>query len=248
MDHLIERNKSYKLNKHSNDLLKIKKSKDRHDKNMKKKKKKIEEKSLKNEEKILKRYMTFYYFKKFREKEQKLKNSQSQHKLMEKSEKLEEIDKNEKIKTKELIRKLDTIERKKIELLKHKGDEINKFKNKRNDYSYKCKLRRENMIKELSDIRLDILDYQFSLLNRNNDRIKMAKMRRNQSNEKTLNDQINFKKNLGPFFKKLETIKSESVMKKSLADRRKIYLQNKKQKAEIKKQEEEERLINLNLK
>ena len=138
MDHLIERNKSYKLNKHSNDLLKLKKSTDRHDKNMQEEQKKIEEKSLKNEEKILKRYMTFYYFKKFREKEQKLKNSQSQHKLMEKSEKLEEIDKNEKIKTKELIRKLDTIERKKIELLKHKGDEINKFKNKRNDYSYKC--------------------------------------------------------------------------------------------------------------
>ena len=78
--------------------------------------------------------------------------------------------------------------------------------------------------------------------------IIVINVRRNQSNEKTLNDQINFKKNLGPFFKKLETIKSESVMKKSLADRRKIYLQNKKQKAEIKKQEEEERLINLNLK
>lgn len=248
MDNLIERNKSYKEFKHSNDIIKLKQSSERHDKNMYEEQKKLEEKALKIEEKILRRYMTFYYYKKNIEKEQKLKNTRNQHKLIEKCEKLEEIDKNEKIKTKEIIRKLDTIERKKNEILKHKSDEFNKFKNKRKDYNNKCKLKRERMTRELSDIRLDILDYQSSLLNRNNEKIKLAQIKRNQSTGRTLNDQLNFKKNLGLFFKKIEAIKSESVMRKSPEDRRKIYIQNKKQEAERKKQEEEERLINRNLK
>ena len=89
MDNLIERNKSYKEFKHSNDIIKLKQSSERHDKNMYEEQKKLEEKALKNEEKILRRYMTFYYYKKNIEKEQKLKNTRNQHKLIEKCEKLE---------------------------------------------------------------------------------------------------------------------------------------------------------------
>ena len=113
VEHLVERNKSYKKKKHSNDLIRLHKSSDRHNKNMFEEQKRLEEKELKNQEKIFRKYMTFYYYKKSREKEQKLKKSQNQHKLMEKSVRLEEIDKKEKLKTKELIKKLDTIEKKK---------------------------------------------------------------------------------------------------------------------------------------
>ena len=210
--------------------------------------KRLEEKELKNQEKIFRKYMTFYYYKKSREKEQKLKKSQNQHKLMEKSVRLEEIDKKEKLKTKELIKKLDTIEKKKNEILKLKAEELLKFKKKRNEYNNICKTKKQHLLKELSDIRLDILDYQSCLLQRDKEKVKLANLRRNQSTERTLNDQLNLKKNIGPFFKKLEIIKSESIMRKSVEDRKKIYLQNKKEEAEKRKREEEERLIGINSK
>ena len=248
MEHLIERNKNYWKTKHSNDLIRLQKSSDRHNKNIFDEQKRLEEKALKNDEKIFRKYMTLYYFRKSKEKEQKLRKSQNQQKLLEKSEKLEEIDKKEHLKTKEIIKKLDTIERKKNEILKLKAEDLLKFKKKRDEYNNICKAKKQHMLKELSDIRLDILDYQSCLLQRDKEKVKLANLRRNQSTERTLNDQMNLKKNIGPFFKKLEIIKSESVMRKSVEDRKKIYLQNKKEEAEKRKREEEERLIGINSK
>ena len=248
MEHLIERNKNYWKAKHSNDLIRLQKSSDRHNKNLFDEQKRLEEKAIKNDEKIFRKYMTLYYFRKSKEKEQKLRKSQNQQKLLEKSEKLEEIDKKENLKTKEIIKKLDTIERKKNELLKQKKEELLKFRNKRNRYNIKCQIRKQKMTKELSDIRLDILDYQSCILQRDNEKVKMATLKRNQSTERTLNDQLNLGKNIGTFFKKLETIKSENVLRKTIGDRRRIYLQNKRLEAERIKREEEDKMIDMNLK
>lgn len=248
VEHLIERNKNYWKTKHSNDLIRLQKSSDRYNKNIFDEQKRLEEKAIKNDEKIFRKYMTLYYFRKSREKEQKLRKSQNHHKLMEKSERLEEIDKKEHLKTKEIIKKLDTIERKKNALLKQKKEELLKFRNKRNQYNIKCQIRKQNMIKELSDVRLDILDYQSCILRRDNEKTKLATLKRNQSTERTLNDQLNLGKNIGTFFKKLETIKSENVLRKTIEDRRKIYLQNKRLEAERRKHEEEEKMIEMNLK
>lgn len=248
MENLIERNKNYWKIKHSNNVIRLQKSSDRHNKNMFVEQKKLEKKAVRNEEKMLKKYMTFYYYRKGKEKELKLKKSKNMHKLMETSEKLEEIDKQEKLKTKELIQKMDTIERKKIEILKHKNDELLKFRKRRNEYIDICKIKKQNIVRELSDIRLDILDYQSCVLQRDMEKTKMATLKKNKSTERTLNDQINFKKNLIPFFKKLEIIKSENVLRKSLLERRKIYLENKRQEAERRKREEEDEFINMNLK
>ena len=248
VENLIERNKSYWKIKHTNDIIRLQKASDRHNKNMFEEQKKREQKVVRDEEKMLKKYMTFYYYRKGKEKELKFKKSKNQHKLMEKSEKLEEIDKQEKLKTKELILKMDTIERKKNEILKHKNDELLKFRQKRNNYNNICQIKKQNLVKELSDIRLDILDYQSCILQRDMEKMKMATLKKTKSTERTLNDQINLKKNIVPFFKKLEIIKSENVMRKSVKDRRKIYLEKKRQEAERRKREEEEELIYMNLK
>ena len=98
-------------------------------------------------------------------------------------------------------------------------------------------------MKELDDIRLDILDYQTCVLNRNIDKTKLINLKRIQSREKTINDQLNFQKNIIPFFKKLEVIKSECVMTKSVNNRRKIYVEKKRREAELRKKEEEEKLL-----
>ena len=243
MDNLIERNKSYKNIKHSQDLLKLYKSSERHNKNMFEEQKKLEEKALKNREKIFKKYTTFYFFRKNKERELRLKNSKSQNKLIEKAEKIEEIEKKEKLKTKELIRKLSIMQKRKEEILKHKNDDLIIFNKKRKNYINTCKIKKENIEKEFSDMRLDILDYQASLIERNMEKEKVNNFKKTLSTERTLNDQINFKKNMRPFLRKLETIKSENIMRKSVDNRKKMFWQKKKEEAERKKREEEESLI-----
>ena len=228
MDKLIERNKSYRQLIHTNDIMKLQKSSERHNKKMFEEQQKLEEKALKNQEKSFKKYVTFYFYRKSKEKEQKLKQSENRNKLIEKSEKLEK--------------------KKKKEILSRKNNLVQIFKKKRDNYNNTCKLKKQNLIKELSDIRLDILDYQSCIMKRDVEKRKLAELKRSKSIERTLNDQINFKKNIGPFFKKLEFIKSDNIARKSVQDRRKIFIKIKKEEEERKKREDEDNMINMNLK
>ena len=248
MGSLIQRHNSYRNLIHTNDVIRLQKSSERHNLKMSEEQQKLEEKTIKNEEKNFKKYMTFYFYRKSKEKEQKLKQSQNRIKLIDKTEKLEEIDKKEKQKRRELIIKFDTIERKKKEILNRKNNVLNSFKKKRDFYNNTCQVKKQNIIKELSDMRFDILDYQSFIIQRDIEKSKLAEMKRNKSIERTLSDQINFKKNIGPFFKKLEFIKSNNVKRKSVQDRRRIYIKNKKEEEEKKRLEEDENLININLK
>ena len=243
MDNIIERNKTLQKNKHTNELLKSLKSVARHNKNMIEERKRLDEKAEKNEEKIFQKYMTFYFFRKGREKKLKIKSSQTNSKFMEKAEKLEEIERKKDLKTKELSKKFEDIEKRKQEILKHKNDDIKKFNKKRKEYYMNCMERRQNQLKDLDDIRLDILDYQTCVLKRNIDKTRIINLKRIQSRERTLNDQLNFQKNIIPFYKKLEVIKTESVMRKSVENRRKIYAEKKRREAELRKKEEEDKLL-----
>ena len=86
---------------------------------------------------------------------------------------------------------------------------------------------------------MDILDYQNAVLKRNENKESIINLKRMQINEKTINDQMNFEKNVKNFYKKLDLIKSENVMLMSLENRRKIFQKLKKKEAEKKKKEEE---------
>ncbi len=140
------------------------------------------------------------------------------------------------------------MEKRKEEILKHKNDDLIIFNKKRKSYINTCKIKKENIQKEFSNIRLDILDYQASLLERHMEKEKVINLKKTLSAERTLNDQINLKKNMKPFLRKLETIKSENIMKKSVDNRKKMFWKKKKEDAERKKREEEDNLIELNLK
>jgi hypothetical protein len=248
VDNLIERKKNIQKQKHENKIMKSQREEMRHNRNMIAVIQNLNDKAAKNEEKVFQKYMTFYFLKKGKEKQLKLKKSQTEHKYLEKAEKIDEIERLAEQKTKDLIKKFDNIEQRKKEILKHKNDNIKMFNQKRKEYYSICLQKRKNMLKELSEIRMDILDYQTCVLQRNINKLKLINLKKTQSTEKTINDQLNFKKNIKPFYKKLENIKSESIMRKSISDRRKIFLQKKKKDAEKKKIEEEEKLINLNLK
>ena len=178
----------------------------RHNRNMVGVMQNLNDKAAKNEEKIFRKYMTFYFLKKGREKQLKLKKSQTEHKYLEKAEKIDEIERQAEQKTKDLIKKFDNIEQRKKEILKHKNDNINMFNQKRREYNSICLQKKKNMVKELSEIRMDILDYQTCVLKRNLDKLNLINLKKTQSTEKTINDQLNFKKNIKPFYKKFSTI------------------------------------------
>ena len=73
---------------------------------------------------------------------------------------------------------------------------------------------------------------------------KKYKLKKDNFAEKTIYNQLNFEKNLKDFYKKLNEIRSESIIKKSMDKRRKIYRGIKRAEAEARRKEEEERLLN----
>ena len=245
MDALIERHNSYEQKKKIDGIKKLEHSESRHRKNMLNEQKKLEDKAFQNKEKIFKNYMTFFFAKKNREKDKKLKISANDHRLQIKAEKIEELEREEEKKRNDLLKKLNKIEKRKKEILKHKNDKIIEFNKRRKEYIDAAKIKKEDIINDISDNRLDILDYQNAVLKRNENKESIINLKRMQINEKTINDQMNFEKNVKNFYKKLDLIKSENVMLMSLENRRKIFQKLKKKEAEKKKKEEEDKLLNM---
>ena len=245
MDNIIERHNTYQHKKKIDGITKLEHSENRHKKNMLNEQKKLEEKGFQNKEKIFKTYMNFFFSRKSREKILKSKYTANDHKLQSKAEKIEELEREEEKKTQELIKKLGSIEKRKKEILKHKNDQIKSFNKKRKQYIVAANIKKQNILKDISDNRLDIIDYQNSVLRRGTDKNSLIALKKLQINEKTINDQMNFEKNIKNFYKKLEIIKSENVMRLSLENRRKIFLKLKKKEADKKKKEEEEKLLNI---
>ena len=95
MDALIERHNSYEQKKKFDGIMKLERSESRHRKNMLNEQKKLEEKAFQNKEKIFKNYMTFFFARKSREKDMKLKTSANDHRLQIKAEKIEELERDE---------------------------------------------------------------------------------------------------------------------------------------------------------
>lgn len=245
MDNIIERHKNYEQKRHFNGLMRLEHSESRHMKNMINEQKKIEEKELKNKEKIFQTYMNFYFSRKSREKELKKKYSENDNKMQIKAGIIEELEKEEEKKTHDLLKKLNRIEKKKKEILMHKNDQIKSFNQKRKEYIKAANIKKQNLLKNTEENRFDILDYQNILLKRMENKDVLANLKKIQSNEKTINDQMNFEKNLKIFYKKLENIKSGNIMRMSLENRRKIFIRLKKKEAEKKKKEEEDKLLNM---
>ena len=245
VDNIIERHNTFQQKKKNDGITKLERSESRHKKNMLNEQKKLEEKGIQNKEKIFKTYMNFFFSRKNREKQLKSKYTANDHRLQAKAEKIEELEREEEKKTQELIKKLGSIEKRKKEILKHKNDQIKSFNKKRKQFIVAANIKKQNILKDISENRLDIIEYQNNALRRGTDKNSLISLKKIQINEKTINDQMNFEKNVKNFYKKLEIIKSENVMRLSLEDRRKIFLKLKKKEAEKKKKEEEEKLLNM---
>ena len=247
LDAFIDNNRNSKKKQHLLEVKKLQNEEIRHKNNLIGVQKSMDEKMEKNKEKIFQKYMSFYYLRKNREKQNKKRNLNTNDKFAEKAERIEEIERKEQLKTEELMKKLAKIEARKKEILKDKNDFFIPLKKRRNEYIENCYKNRLLMSKEMDEDRLDILEYQTQIIQKSLNQTHLNELKKARSNEKTLYNQLNFEKNLKTFYQKLENIKSQCVLRKPIETRRKIYTNIKRVEQQKKKKDEEERLLSMNL-
>ena len=166
------------------------------------------------------------------------------NKLQEKAEKLEELDRKNEERRKELFKKMQRMDKKRIEFMKIKGEKILEDKMKREAKTKDVQNRLTEMEKEEFERRKDVLAYQTELMNRSMKNTQMFNLKKMNIGENSISNQIAIQKNLTAFNKKLNILKSQSVTKKTPEERMKIFRELKRQEAERKKKEKEDELFN----
>lgn len=244
MESFKERNENRQKRKHEIEVNKLIKSEIRHNKNVLNEKEKFEQKANDNKEKLMQKYITFYWNRRNREEKQKEQYLHFNEKYDEKLGRLEEIEKKTEKKRKNLIKKLQIIETNQNEIKEKDRQKYETIKQRRERYMSTCHDNKLNLQKMLLEEKDDILEYQNILISRKSEMDKKYQLKRDNFTEKTMFKHLNFEKNLKPFYKKLDEIKSDSIIKKSLEQRRRIYRGIKRAEAEAKRKEEEERLLN----
>ena len=197
------------------------------------------------EEKEFKKYIAFYWLRKAQEKALKQKTKEKNNKLKEKTERIEELEKYNEKKGKDLIAKIRKREIIKQKYDKEKSDKIKEEMKAREEKMRRCNTQKVELLKEQNDRRLDILDYQYDLLNRGKKRDNMNEMKRINAGEKTIINQMTLEKNLSDFYKRMNFLKEQSIYRKTPEQRYRIYRDLKRAEAERNKKELEDKLDKL---
>ena len=128
--------------------------------------------------------------------------------------------------------------------MKLKEEKILEDKIKRDEKSKNVQIKLNEMEKEEFERRKDVLAYQTELMNRSMKMNHLYNIRRMNSSENTITNQIAIQKNLTTFYRKLNLLKSQSVTKKTPEEKMKIFRELKRQEAERKKKEKEDEMFN----
>lgn len=198
-----------------------------------------------NEEKGFQKYIGFYWLRKAQERELRRRTKAKNTKLKEKEERLEELEKENEKRSKDLMAKIRRREAAKEKYDKERRERLKLETIQREERMRRCNTQKKEIRKEENERRLDILDYQYELLGRNKKKEKMGELRRINAGEKTIIDQMVLQKNLSDFFRRMNRLKEQSVYKKTPEQRYKIYRDLKRAEAERKRKELEEKMDKL---
>ena len=128
---------------------------------------------------------------------------------------------------------------------KNKYEKILENKKLREQRFASCLKNRKEMLVEENERRKDILFYQSIMLGRSLSRDNIFRKKRLNASEKTVNEQMTLEKNLTLFNRKMNMLKSQSIFKKTMEERYKIFKELKKKEAERKKQLEDKMKLNI---
>ena len=166
--------------------------------------------------------------------------------MREKNERIEELERLNKEKENRLLKKIQKREAIKEKYDKEKKQRFLMEKEKREEKVLNCQEQKEEIKKEQNERRLDILDYQLDLLKRVNKREKSNELKRISAGERRVLGQMTMEKNLSDFYRRMNLLKDQSIYKKTEEERYKMYKNLKREEAERKKKELEEKLESLN--
>lgn len=128
---------------------------------------------------------------------------------------------------------------------KNKYEKILENKKLREQRFASCLKNRKEMLVEENERRKDILFYQSIMLGRSLSRDNIFRKKRLNASEKTVNEQMTLEKNLTLFNRKMNMLKSQSIFKKTMEERYKMFKELKKKEAERKKELEEKMKLNI---
>ena len=165
--------------------------------------------------------------------------------MIEKAERLVELEKQNEKKRNDILNKIKTMDSKKEIFEKNKYEKILENKKLREQRFASCLKNRKEMLVEENERRKDILFYQSIMLGRSLSRDNIFRKKRLNASEKTVNEQMTLEKNLTLFNRKMNMLKSQSIFKKTMEERYKIFKELKKKEAERKKELEEKMKLNI---
>ena len=194
------------------------------------------------EQREFQKYITYYFLKKGQSKSLSNKKKEQDHKMQEKADKLGEIENQNEEKRKELIKKMNKMDKKRAEYMKLKEGKINEEKIRRIEKEKKIEDRIKKMNNEEDEKRKEVLEYQTDLVYRSMNKTK-RNARKINSSLNSISNQIALKNNLPIFNKKLSILKSQSVTKKTLEEKIKMFKEIKRKEAERLKREKEEEML-----
>ena len=172
----------------------------------------------------------------------KQKKKDRGNKLQEKKEKLEELEREADKRRKLLMKKLAGIEKKRKENEKERNEKIEKDKRRRKEYFDKCMKNKEEIEAENDEYRQIVLADQNEIIKRGINKESISDLKRINAGEKIVINQLTLENNLPAFRKKMDMIKSASVLKKSPEERLTMYKEKKREEAERKKKELEDKM------
>ena len=135
------------------------------------------------------------------------------------------------------------MKKKKEEFEKEKLQEREKEKEKRREYYELCQENKIENAKMLQERNEAILEAENMFLSRGANKDNVTDLKRINAGEKIVLAQMTLEKNLQAFKKKMNEIKSNNVMKKSPEQQLAIFKEVKRQEAEKKKKELEDKLL-----
>ncbi len=156
-----------------------------------------------------------------------------------------ELEKQNEKRRNDILNKIKTMDSKKEIFEKNKYERILENKKLREQRFASCLKNRKEILVEENERRKDILFYQSIMLGRSLSRDNIFRKKRLNASEKTVNEQMTLEKNLTLFNRKMNMLKSQSIFKKTVEERYKIFKELKKKEAERKKELEEKMKLNI---
>ena len=140
------------------------------------------------------------------------------------------------------MKKLQGMEKKRAEKEKEKSDLYENEKKKRLEKLKRAQLHKEEINEDNEEYRQLVLAEQKEILTRGANKDNMTNLKRVNAGEKIVREQLTIENNMKAFRKRMNLIQSASILKKSPEERFAMYKEKKRQEAEKKKKELEDKM------